>query len=181
MYRLTTSTLITRLSDGAIIPADPANTDYAAYLAWLAQGNTPEPADVPPAPSLSEKRALFVKQIDADTDAVIGAVIGNRASEYELAEAQATAYADAGYVGSVPAYVQSWANAKAGQGWTAQTAADDILATASIWRPAQATLRAQRLLRKEQARNAADAAALDAVAAQWAGFLSAVKAQLGAL
>jgi hypothetical protein len=27
------------------IPLDPANTDYIAYLKWVAEGNTPTPAD----------------------------------------------------------------------------------------------------------------------------------------
>ncbi len=36
---------IHRVSDGASIPFDPANTDYQEYLKWVEAGNTPLPAD----------------------------------------------------------------------------------------------------------------------------------------
>jgi len=36
---------IIRLSDRAMIPCNPANTDYQEYLRWLEAGNTPLPAE----------------------------------------------------------------------------------------------------------------------------------------
>ena len=37
--------IIIRSVDNANIPPDPLNTDYIAYLAWVAAGNTPDPAE----------------------------------------------------------------------------------------------------------------------------------------
>ena len=37
--------VIQRLSDNAFIPICEDNTDYQAYLKWLAEGNTPLPAE----------------------------------------------------------------------------------------------------------------------------------------
>ena len=36
---------ICRKSDNAYIPFDNENRDYQDYLAWVAEGNTPDPAD----------------------------------------------------------------------------------------------------------------------------------------
>ena len=53
MYKLQPNNLITglasncvkRITDNAFIPFDPANTDYQAYLKWVAEGGVPTPAD----------------------------------------------------------------------------------------------------------------------------------------
>ena len=45
MYKLTNFQNVIRTADNASIPFDPANTDYQAYLKWVADGNTPLPAE----------------------------------------------------------------------------------------------------------------------------------------
>jgi len=53
-YVLTSGTSILR-SDGATIPNDPLNSDYLAYLAWVASGNTAAPA---PGPTAAQQIAI---------------------------------------------------------------------------------------------------------------------------
>jgi len=36
---------VERMADGAFIPMANDNTDYQAYLKWVAEGNTPLPAE----------------------------------------------------------------------------------------------------------------------------------------
>jgi len=57
-YQLTQGDSILRISDNAYIPFDPANNDYAAYLKWVKEGNTPKPAPELPAPVLTTEQKL---------------------------------------------------------------------------------------------------------------------------
>ncbi len=56
---------ITRDVDGASIPADPANVDYAAYLAWVSAGNTAQVV----------VRSLSPDDVDRERDRRLGAFV----------------------------------------------------------------------------------------------------------
>jgi hypothetical protein len=76
-YQLTTGTSVVRLADSAIIPSDERNSDYAAYLQWVADGNTPEPAATPERPAPAPNYQLLY-------DSILGS------SVYQVIRAEAT-------------------------------------------------------------------------------------------
>lgn len=98
------------------------------------------------------------RAIDAAADAARLAIAGDplRVTEYERAAAESQVYKDAGYSGTVPPTVKSWAEAKR---WSSQQAADNILAEAAAWNQALYSIRDMRLKGKEAVRQSADEAA----------------------
>lgn len=79
-YQLTTNASVIRTSDGSIIPADPANRDYADYLLWLAKDNEPDPHVPPPqpVPTITKAQALLyllsIGKTSADVDTAIATI-----------------------------------------------------------------------------------------------------------
>ena len=65
MYKLTDSNEVIRLADNSVIPCVNANRDYREYQEWLAEGNTPEPADPPAPPDIDALRhTAYVAESD---------------------------------------------------------------------------------------------------------------------
>jgi hypothetical protein len=67
IYTIIDTAIIKRDADNAFIPVDEANTDYQAYLAWLAEGNTPNPYVPPPEPApLTPQEKLAAAGLSVD-------------------------------------------------------------------------------------------------------------------
>jgi hypothetical protein len=81
-YTLRSAGVIQR-DDGVFIPADPNNTDYAAYLEWTSAGNTATAQ----APTAAQQQSALV--------AAVQAILDTKAQSYGYDDiASAVTYAD---------------------------------------------------------------------------------------
>lgn len=121
---------------------------------------------------LSATITKAVVMVDREADAARAAVVGDpvRVKEYERAQAQAEAFRDANFSGTVPPCVACWATAKE---WTAQQATEDILAASARWLGALDGIRALRLQTKEDIRRATTNAQVDTLLATFTATLTA--------
>jgi hypothetical protein len=94
MYQITERGGIVRLADGASIPTDPRNPDYADFVRWTESGNAPIPYSKPP-PTAEDVRAEAQRRIIVltGTQDIIGCLIKQhnaqmRATELTLIQAQ---------------------------------------------------------------------------------------------
>jgi len=112
-------------------------------------------------PTLAEYKATARKEVDIEAGIARsrfpspGFLVEQ---EYKHAESGASSYVAAGYTGTVPVCVQDWATVN---GWTAQQAADDIIATAAVWYGIMDIIRGHRLIGKKAIEVAIDAAGVD--------------------
>jgi hypothetical protein len=67
-YKLTTTSAVIRVDDGAFIPSDHLNADRQVYEQWIAAGNTPQPADPEPFvwPTLSARQMRLQLRADGN-------------------------------------------------------------------------------------------------------------------
>ena len=88
---LADGSFVRRLSDGAQIPADPLNRNYQEYLAWVADGNTAQPADPEPEPEPEPEPSLDERLLAA-VDSAKTAVTASKSFTAEQAAVLAAVF-----------------------------------------------------------------------------------------
>ncbi|MCL1618323.1 DUF4376 domain-containing protein [Ralstonia pseudosolanacearum] len=78
-YQLGAKNII-RLDDNAIIPMDPANADYQAYLAWVDAGNT---AALPPSETLATAQATQIALVESAYQNAIQQPVSYMGTEFQ--------------------------------------------------------------------------------------------------
>lgn len=81
-YKIVNDTTVLRTKDHTFVPLVPGNADFTMYEEWLAEGNTPDPADpvsnVPAAVTMRQARLALLQTGKLDTvNAAIAAMPGD--------------------------------------------------------------------------------------------------------
>jgi hypothetical protein len=81
---------VLRAADNAFIPFDEANREYQEYLAWLADGNTPDPPPPPSRAGVIAQSAQSLQLADAKSLAAQGRTDEAVTALINIIEAQTT-------------------------------------------------------------------------------------------
>jgi hypothetical protein len=127
------------------------------------------------ADKLAKLKLSNISRIDAEADAIIRDCIGERATQYQRAEAQARSHV-ANQSGPVPNMIAALMPIK---NQTALQVAREIIAQADAWVIADNAIYSNRISAKEIVRNASDDVAANSGLTAWTQFRNAIRSQLG--
>lgn len=150
--------------------SESMSVDAREFVAWLADGNVPDPAD---GPNLDELKQTLTKQIDDKFEAIYRHFTRFK-DEYQAGEVAARAYKAAGYTGAVSVYISSYAQ---GASVSNQVAADTIITQADAAYAMIPQLRAIRMQKYDVLSASTEAgikASYDNVMAQVTPFLNSL-------
>ncbi len=163
VFALTTTEAPAATLDTVVEEAPPALVDGVWTQQWATVTASPEVQ--------TSRRQALAANIDAACAAITGRFLPFM-REYEAREAQAQAYKDAGYTGTVPVRVSEFCTPA---GMPASTATDLILSQAANLRAAEAALSGLRM-RKYEVLGASTGAAAQAAYAAITAAIAAVGA-----
>ena len=126
-----------------------------------------------PLPDLNDYKIRLCKKVDTAAEQARMAAVGyvTRSFEYDVVAADAATFKAGGYIGDLPASIQTWADIK---GYTPQQATDDILATRDAYLAALLQVRDIRLKAKAAIMAAITMADADSLAETAIGQLNAI-------
>jgi hypothetical protein len=130
--------------------------------------------------TLSTMQADAIARCYVDVDAVYEAAIGRRQTEYIKAEAEARAYAAAGYGGDCGSYVTGFADHNpTGIAQSNQWSAMQIIGRADAFAAAELAMRNTRFVSQAAMRSATNPTELSAAISGWSAFIAVIRSQLG--
>src|SRR4249919_3278700 len=94
LIQLPSISALLRVADNTFIPYNGSDPDYIEYAVWTVDGNTPDIST-----SVDDRITVALRKTDLDTNSIYYEFIGNRATDYSMADEDALAYKAVGFSG----------------------------------------------------------------------------------